>query len=179
MERYMSDRFNNRVKNDKIGMLHRDIANKRSTMYATMPLNTGSAASDNSFAANNYLQFNNIQGSGIPSEVIHDEARLRYGQMSSNEMMAGQIHKKQRPYATVPYLGRGPAVDAGVEFSLMAGMRNLSADEIIEAKAKSITAASSHAFRPKGSEMREIPEMPSSWTYGGEYTHKTMVPKNK
>ena len=112
-----------RIENDNTTQTQESLQNDRYADYTTT-----NYFSEN--ATDSQIQFatqqpavvpNSITGSGVGSEKIENESNLLLE--TENERNLGRLNLMQRPFLTVPYLGRG-SVDPTLELQLMEGELN-------------------------------------------------------
>lgn len=109
-----------RIENDNTTQTQESLQNDRYADYTTT-----NYFSEN--ATDSQIQFatqqpavvpNSITGSGVGSEKIENESNLLLE--TENERVLGRLNLMQRPFLTVPYLGRG-SVDPTLELQLKEG----------------------------------------------------------
>ncbi len=109
-----------RIENDNTTQTQESLQNERYADYTTT-----NYFSEN--ATDSQIQFatqqpavvpNSITGSGVGSEKIENECNLLLE--TENERNLGRLNLMQRPFLTVPYLGRG-SVDPTLELQLKEG----------------------------------------------------------
>ena len=97
-----------RIENDNTTQTQESLQNDRYADYTTT-----NYFSEN--ATDSQIQFatqqpavvpNSVTGSGVGSEKIENESNLLLE--TENERVLGRLNLMQRPFLTVPYLGRGP-----------------------------------------------------------------------
>ncbi len=112
-----------RIENDNTTQTQESLQNDRYADYTTT-----NYFSEN--ATDSQIQFatqqpavvpNSITGSGVGSEKIENESNLLLE--TENERNLGRLNLMQRPFLTVPYLGRG-SVDPTLELQLKEGELN-------------------------------------------------------
>ena len=112
-----------RIENDNTTQTQESLQNERYADYTTT-----NYFSEN--ATDSQIQFatqqpavvpNSITGSGVGSEKIENECNLLLE--TENERNLGRLNLMQRPFLTVPYLGRG-SVDPTLELQLKEGELN-------------------------------------------------------
>lgn len=113
--------FNNmgRIGTDKTDNTQRNISNEK---YSSHVLENSFSKSTSDthvrFATSNLgISFKNSLG-GLPGSAVDNDSLLSIKKESERHFEKLQLH--QRPFLTVPYLGRGP-LDADVESKLMQG----------------------------------------------------------
>tara|TARA_A100001015_G_C14959095_1_gene700046 strand:+ start:931 stop:1491 length:561 start_codon:yes stop_codon:yes gene_type:complete len=109
-----------RIENDNTTQTQHSLQNERYADYTTT-----NYFSDN--ASDSQIQFatqqpavvpNSVTGSGVGSAKIENESSLLLE--TENERNLGRLNLMQRPFLTVPYLGRG-SVDPTLELQLKEG----------------------------------------------------------
>ena len=112
-----------RIENDNTTQTQESLQNDRYADYTTT-----NYFSEN--ATDSQIQFatqqpavvpNSVTGSGVGSEKIENESNLLLE--TENERVLGRLNLMQRPFLTVPYLGRG-SVDPTLELQLKEGELN-------------------------------------------------------
>jgi len=116
--------FNNagRIGLDNTDNSQRNLSNSRYADYATENhFSSNASTSHVKFATSApTVNFRGTIGSGLPGDVIDKDSELII--KSDQQRAFEKLQLNQRPYATVPYLGRGPS-NAVVESQLQQGQQ--------------------------------------------------------
>lgn len=168
-----------RIGNDKIDQSQQTVHNTR---FANHMLSDyfSENVSDNhvKFATNQpSMNFNGLaHGSGISSLVVDESSALLLN--TEQQRTGAKIQLHQRPFATIPYLGRG-SCNPELESKMLKGQ------DLFVRKSEQEQNDSCHttrSFYPVDSEMRQRVEDPSNtveeaalngWVRGGENTRHT------
>ena len=113
--------FNNmgRIGSDKTDNTQRNIANTKQANYALENhYSTTHSDSHVKFATNNHAMTFKSSLGGFPGDIIDKDSLLSIKSEQQREFHKLQLH--QRPFATVPFLGKGP-VNPDVESKLLHG----------------------------------------------------------
>ena len=110
----------NRMEDDKTTQTQRELQNDRFSTYATTNYFSENANDAQiKFATEQPAVVpNSVTGSGVGSENIVNESALIIEKEKARNL--GRLNLMQRPFLTVPYLGRG-SVDPSLELQLQEG----------------------------------------------------------
>jgi hypothetical protein len=131
--------FNNtgRIGLDITDNSQRNLANSRYSEYATENHFSGKTSTSHVKFATSAptVNFRGAIGAGLPGDVVEKDSELLI--KSEQQRAFEKLQLNQRPYATVPFLGRGPS-NAAVESQLQQG------EQITERKSASTVMESQY-----------------------------------
>lgn len=165
----------NRIEDDKTTQTQREVQNDRYSDYATTNYFSEKANDAQiKFATEQPSVFpDSTTGSGVGASNIENESSLLLDTEEARNL--GRLNLMQRPFITVPYLGRG-SVDTSLELQLLEG------EPITEKKSVSTVMSQSfmgYSLYPTSSEMEERVTNPrhnveesalKGWVRGGKDT---------
>jgi hypothetical protein len=165
----------NRIEDDKTTQTQREVQNDRYSDYATTNYFSEKANDAQiKFATEQPSVFpNSTTGSGVGATNIEKESSLLLDTEEARNL--GRLNLMQRPFTTVPYLGRG-SVDTTLELQLLEG------EPITEKKSVATVMTQSfmgYSLYPTSSEMEERVTNPrhnveesalKGWVRGGKDT---------
>lgn len=153
-----------RIGMDSAEFSQRSLVNNRYSDYTTANYFLDDPKRDHVHFATNQPNIMNNANNGINPGVVDVESHLFLKR--EQERSLEKLHLLQRPFLTVPYLGRG-TVDPLIESQLMQGemvSQFKSTGTIMDKSFMDYTMTPSEASRP---EMRRVEEDGLDWTRGG------------